>query len=124
MAVAEELTKAAAGADRPFRYQRKLMDGGTCEATVLTRAGYGVGAVALPLKNYHNAGRNGLRPEIIDLDDAVWLVELLVGVALHPAGVTGASKAAGKKMDRAIGARQREQARRLRRQRSGRPTHS
>ncbi|HIC69755.1 MAG TPA: hypothetical protein EYO90_09560 [Candidatus Latescibacteria bacterium] len=123
VAVAEELTKAAAGADRPFRYQRKLMDGGTCEATVLTRVGYGVGAVALPLKNYHNAGRNGLRPEIIDLDDAVWLVELLVGVALHPAGVTGAFKAAGKEMDRAIGARQREQARRLRRQRSGRPAH-
>ena len=90
--------KAAAGADRPFRYQRKLMDGGTCEATVLTRVGYGVGAVALPLKNYHNAGRNGLRPEIIDLDDAVWLVELLVGVASStspPRPVSSARRSAG-----------------------------
>jgi len=42
VAVAEELTKAAAGADRPFRYQRKLMDGGTCEATTM-RAGMAFG---------------------------------------------------------------------------------
>lgn len=116
VAVAEELARTTAGADRPFRYQRKLMDGGTCEATALSRAGYEVGAVALPMKNYHNAGKKGLRPEVVDLDDALGLVELLVGLALHPAGVVGAFKAAAKGMDRATGGRHREHARRLRRQ--------
>mgnify|MGYP001378615936 CR=1 FL=1 len=116
VAVAQELARAAADGDHPFRYQRKLMDGGTCEATALIRAGYLVGAVALPLKNYHNAGRNGLRPEMVDIDDAVWLVELLVELALHPAGVAGTSKVAIKKTERAMDARYREQARRLRRQ--------
>ena len=57
------------------------MDGGTCEATVLSRAGVPTAAVALPLANYHNTGRRGVRREAIDLDDAEHLVELLTRVA-------------------------------------------
>jgi hypothetical protein len=53
---------------------------------------------------------------MVDIDDAVWLVELLVELALHPAGVAGTSKVAIKKTERAMDARYREQARRLRRQ--------
>ena len=43
--------------------------------------------------------------------------ELLVGLALHPAGVIGAFKAAARGMDRATAGRHREHAKRLRRQR-------
>ena len=81
------LTRAAEGlrSRRPeFRYQRRLMDGGTCEATALCRAGLTAGAVALPLDNYHNHGGRKLRPEAIALDDAVGLVELLAELAREP----------------------------------------
>ncbi|MEE2659112.1 MAG: hypothetical protein VX733_11450 [Candidatus Latescibacterota bacterium] len=57
--------------------QRKLMDAGACEATVLARAGLRVGAVALPLDNYHNQGRHDLQPEAVNIDDAVGLVRIL-----------------------------------------------
>ncbi|MBT3342938.1 MAG: M20/M25/M40 family metallo-hydrolase [Gemmatimonadetes bacterium] len=61
--------------------QRRLMDGGTCEATVLSRAGVPTAAVALPLGNYHNTGKHGVRPEVIDLNDAAHLIRLLLRLA-------------------------------------------
>ena len=64
-------------------YQRKLMDGGSCEATVLSQWGYRVGAVTLPLYNYHNAGKKSLRSEAINIDDAINLVLLLVRMTTH-----------------------------------------
>ena len=77
-ALADEL----AAQQLPFRYQRKLMDSGACEATPLMQADYRTGAVALPLGNYHNAGPGAqLAPEYIHLDDANGLVRLLVHVA-------------------------------------------
>ena len=77
-ALADEL----ASQQPSFRYQRKLMDSGACEATPLMQAGYRTGAVALPLGNYHNSGPGErLAPEYIDLDDANGLVRLLVHVA-------------------------------------------
>jgi len=53
-----------------FQFQRRLMDGGTCEATPLSLAGYSVTAIAVPLLNYHNCGP-GDRPaaEAISLKD-------------------------------------------------------
>jgi putative aminopeptidase FrvX len=75
------VTAAADKSLAQLPYQRRLMDGGTCEATVLSRAGVPTAAVALPLANYHNTGRRGVRREAIDLDDAEHLVELLTRVA-------------------------------------------
>ena len=40
--------------DSEFRYQRALMDGGTCDSTVFHAFGYETGAVCLALGNYHN----------------------------------------------------------------------
>ena len=61
-ALADEL----ASQQPPFRYQRKLMDSGACEATPLMQADYRTGAVALPLGNYHNSGPDvQLAPEYI-----------------------------------------------------------
>ncbi len=37
-----------------FRYQRALMDGGTCDSTVFHAFGYETGAICLALGNYHN----------------------------------------------------------------------
>ena len=82
-ALADEL----AAQQPPFRYQRKLMDSGACEATPLMQADYRTGAVALPLGNYHNSGPGAqLAPEYIHLDDANGLVRLLVHVAQRGIG--------------------------------------
>ena len=46
-----------------------LMYGGTCEGSAFIDAGYATTAIAMPLRNYHNAGREGAAPEIISLSD-------------------------------------------------------
>ncbi len=81
------LVAAASGGGplEPIPAQRRLMDGGTCEATVLSRAGVPTAAVALPLGNYHNTGKHGVRPEVIDVNDATHLIRLLLRLA---AGIT------------------------------------
>jgi len=73
-----------------FKWQRKLMPGGTCEATAYFAYGYEATCLCLPLGNYHNmgdldaviAGTNRTKPradaEVISVDDYHGLVELLV----------------------------------------------
>ena len=56
--------------DEGFLYQRRVMDGGTCEATPFLLNGYAAGGLAIPLRNYHNQGRKGIMPEGIHLRDA------------------------------------------------------
>ncbi len=71
-----------------FQAQRKLMPGGTCEASTFAAYGYEATCVCLPLGNYHNmvdidgvlAGKRPARvgPEQISMADYHGLVELLV----------------------------------------------
>ena len=69
--------------DKTFRFQRKLMDAGTCEATVFSRFGRPCGAVCIPLGNYHNrnvrTGRIG--PEYVSADDFQNMVKLFIALA-------------------------------------------
>lgn len=83
-----------------WRWQRKLMAGGACEATVFCAAGYEATCVCLPLGNYHNmadlaavqAGTNTTPPAIgseqIAISDFDGLVDLLIacGQELQPGG--------------------------------------
>ena len=83
-----------------WRWQRKLMAGGACEATVFCAAGYEATCVCLPLGNYHNmadlaavqAGTNTQPPTIaseqIAIADFDGLVDLLIacGQELRPGG--------------------------------------
>ncbi len=74
-----------------WKWQRKLMAGGACEATVFCAYGYEATCVCLPLGNYHNmgdldavqAGTNTSPPsmgrEYVSLADYHGLVDLLVG---------------------------------------------
>ncbi len=67
-----------------FAWQRKLMDGGTCEATAFQLHGYRSAALCVPLGNYHNMADDGrIRAESIRLSDLVGLVRLLEGLVLH-----------------------------------------
>ena len=70
-----------------FKWQRKLMPGGACEATAFSSFGYESTCVCLALGNYHNmididGVQAGLRParvgpEYISIDDYHGMVELL-----------------------------------------------
>jgi endoglucanase len=67
-------------------YQRKLMDGGACEATAFCASGYRASGLAVPLGNYHNAHDTspGIAPETVLVDDWLAEVDLLVELACHP----------------------------------------
>ena len=52
--LAEGLTEKRKDTDRPFKWQRKLMPGGACEASVYQAFGYEATCLCLPLGNYHN----------------------------------------------------------------------
>ncbi|MHC4816624.1 MAG: M28 family peptidase [Planctomycetota bacterium] len=78
----EAAARALAGKDRHFRYQRALMDGGGCEATVYVYRGFRTGALCLPLRNYHNhAAGGGMGLEYVACDDAENLVRWMVEYA-------------------------------------------
>lgn len=74
VATAEKLAKE----DPTFRWQRKLMDGGTCETSVYQAYGFSAGALAIPLGNYHNIREDkpGIGSEFVDVSDFGNLVRL------------------------------------------------
>ncbi|MEM1213216.1 MAG: M20/M25/M40 family metallo-hydrolase [Planctomycetota bacterium] len=101
-AVARVATRLAAE-DESFQWQRKLMPGGTCEATAFNAFGYAATCLCLPLANYHNMApappevasvsttktnaRQPLAriaPESIHLDDYHGLIRLLAATASDP----------------------------------------
>jgi len=69
--------------DKKFAYQRALMPGGTCEATVYDIWGYHAASLCVPLGNYHNMNRarKTLGPEFIDIADWDNMVKLFIAVA-------------------------------------------
>jgi endoglucanase len=70
-----------------FHYQRKLMAGGTCEATPFVWKGLASGALCLPLENYHNMSPDGqIVPESVRRSDWNHLVTALVHLLAHPPG--------------------------------------
>ena len=109
------------GAD--FRFQRKLMDGGACEASVLMQAGLRTGAGALPLENYHNNGKKGLRAERIHLDDALNLVKLLIALATSHGGIGELLRATSAHLRWDLSRGQQQHADRLRQTIENTPVH-
>jgi len=78
-------------ADRTFKYQRKLMDGGTCESSAYCTLGYEATGLCVALGNYHNidAKRKKLGPEYVDLDDLENVIKWFVELARAPRPYTG-----------------------------------
>jgi endoglucanase len=74
---------ALAKRDRRFTYQRALMPGGTCEATVYDVYGFTAASICVPLGNYHNMDRDRRRigPEFIDLNDWRSMTKLFIHLA-------------------------------------------
>ncbi len=66
-----------------FKWQRALMPGGTCEATVFDAWNYFAAAVCIPLGNYHNMNpvTGKIDAEYVDLRDWQSMVDLLADLA-------------------------------------------
>ncbi len=93
---AESLAKSRAGSGTPFRWQRKLMPGGACEASAFQAYGYDATCICLPLGNYHNmadlervqAGDKDAvesaraAHEFVGIDDFHGLIELLIACGI------------------------------------------
>lgn len=80
-----------ADADKNFAWQRKLMPGGMCEASVFRAAGYRASGLCVPLGNYHNRNtkRGKIAVEYIDREDWLGLVRLIAAAAAgSPRGAT------------------------------------
>lgn len=77
------IAQRIAGKDPSFKWQRKLMPGGTCEASAYQTFGYVATCVCLPLGNYHNMNESTghIDAETISLSDYHALVRLLVSIA-------------------------------------------
>ncbi|MEN0019279.1 MAG: hypothetical protein AAF747_00180 [Planctomycetota bacterium] len=84
-----------------WRWQRKLMAGGACEASVFCEFGHAATCVCLPLGNYHNmadldaaqagtlSGRPRVGQEHVAVSDYNGLIDLLVGCGLKLASPMG-----------------------------------
>ena len=79
--------EALAARDKSFVFQRKLMDGGTCESTAYCHYGYEATGICLPLGNYHNMDleRKRIAPEFVDVRDYDNLVKWFIVLAQAPA---------------------------------------
>ncbi len=79
-----QLARQVAQSDKLFAYQRQLMSGGSCEATLYALHNRPVGALALPLGNLHNQGHRRPAPEYLSSKDVVNMVRLCFELAAAP----------------------------------------
>ncbi len=79
-----ELAQTLQKEKRSFQFQRQLMSGGTCEASLYVLHGYTVGALAFPLGNYHNQGKRWPAEEYISASDTENMIQLCTTIALNP----------------------------------------
>lgn len=70
-----------------FKYQRRVMDGGMCEASLFVCYGFPSAGIAFPLGNYHNMGdepgpdgRPGLKAETVHILDLQYGVDLMLAI--------------------------------------------
>ncbi len=90
-----QVAREMQAADPAFRFQRKLMDGGTTEATAYDLMGYETGAACVALGNYHNMGEaKRIAPETVHLGDIDGLARLFVGMAQNTRRIDEVHRAA------------------------------
>jgi endoglucanase len=72
-----------AATTKRFKFQRALMPGGTCEATVYDAYGFHAASICVPLGNYHNMDRKKkkIAPEYIDINDWNSMTRLFIELA-------------------------------------------
>lgn len=90
-AYCHRIARELAASDPTFKYQRQLMDGGTCESSAFCSLGYNGTGICIPLGNYHNVNtkQKKLGPEYVDLNDFANVVKWFVELARAPHPYTG-----------------------------------
>jgi endoglucanase len=90
-AYCEQVAQGLAKSNRGFQYQRRLMDGGTCESSAFCAFGYEASGLCVALGNYHNvdAENKKLAPEFIDLRDWHHMVQCFIELAKGRVPYTG-----------------------------------
>jgi endoglucanase len=85
-----EVAQELAGEDAGFLFQRRLLDGGTCEGALFNAFAYPASGLAVPLACYHNQGeQNRVAAENIHLRDWYGMVELLFAVSTCTSRLVG-----------------------------------
>ena len=76
------VARMLAQSDGAFRFQRKLMDGGRCEASLFQQYGYRAAGICIPLGNYHNRDfrQRKVAREYVDGSDLQSMADLLWGI--------------------------------------------
>jgi endoglucanase len=94
--VAQHLAKK----HKDFRFQRRLMDAGTCEATAFGELGYEATGICLALGNYHNRDeqRKRIGSEFVSINDWINMVRWFVGLVTHQPGYRGKDPALRKRL--------------------------
>ncbi|MCB0221669.1 MAG: hypothetical protein KDH09_18375 [Chrysiogenetes bacterium] len=78
---------AALAKKKNLVFQKRVMDGGACEATAFGALGYASCGLALPLAGYHNMGpKDRIVAEQVDADDAAAALALLEHLARNWTG--------------------------------------
>ncbi len=87
-AFCERVAKELAQRDGSFTFQRKLMDGGTCESTAYLAYGYQATGLCVALGHYHNMDtkRKRIASEHISLSDWERLVNWFEALVLDKSG--------------------------------------
>ncbi len=98
--VAQGLTKRR----KKFHFQRKLMDGGSCESTAFGAYGYLVTGICLALGNYHNMDktRGKIGSEYVSLDDWKLMVDWFEALALDDVGYQANDPALREEFDKSF----------------------
>lgn len=100
-AFADRIAKQLVEKDKSFAYQRKLMDGGTCESTAYIAYGYQAGGICVALGNYHNMDtkRKKIGSESISMADWTRMVQWFEAIATDGQGFGTEGDALRKSLD-------------------------
>lgn len=87
-AFCDRVAKKLQSRRKNFAYQRKLMDGGTCESTAFIAYGHAATGVCVALGNYHNmdTARRRIASEFISLNDWTRMVDWFEALVLDDPG--------------------------------------
>jgi len=87
----DRVARARARRRKSFQYQRKLMDGGTCESTAYLSYGYAATGICLALGNYHNMDgeRRKIGPEYVSIQDWKQMVDWFEALVMDREGCVG-----------------------------------
>lgn len=100
-AFCERVARSLRDRNGDFVFQRKLMDGGTCESTAYLAYGYATTGVCVALGNYHNMNEATRRIdcESIDLNDWKNMVDWFESIVLNEIGYSPQPSATREEMD-------------------------